>query len=67
MLWADTKLSTEPLADSDQMSFWTPLHQAVFNRAPIEVVRRLIEAGAFRKHLSSSIELDSAADVQQSQ
>ncbi|EXJ65398.1 hypothetical protein A1O7_01739 [Cladophialophora yegresii CBS 114405] len=38
------------LEESDQMSFfWMPLHQAAYTRAPIEVVSRLIEAGASRK------------------
>ena len=59
-LWTDTEVLTESWAESDQMSFWTPLHQAVFNHAPVDVVRRLIDAGAFRKHIPSHVELDSS-------
>ncbi|KAJ2906357.1 uncharacterized protein MKZ38_002073 [Zalerion maritima] len=38
----------KPLSHSDQMSFWTPLHQAVYNNASVDVIRRLIEMGASR-------------------
>ena len=44
----------EPLEMADKMSYWTPLHQAVYNHmnnATIELVELLIKAGAFRKDL----------------
>lgn len=36
------------------MSFWTPLHQAVYNRASLEVVEKMLHAGAFRQYLNST-------------
>ncbi|KAI0859947.1 hypothetical protein F4860DRAFT_237810 [Xylaria cubensis] len=38
----------KPHAESNVMSFWTPLHQAVYMSAPVTVVQRLINLGAFR-------------------
>ncbi|MCJ1366037.1 hypothetical protein MMC16_005162 [Acarospora aff. strigata] len=41
----------KPLEMADKMSYWTPLHQAVYNHmnnATIELVELLIKAGAFR-------------------
>ncbi|KAI1750409.1 hypothetical protein F4782DRAFT_250534 [Xylaria castorea] len=38
----------KPHAKSNAMSFWTPLHQAVYMSAPVTVVQRLINLGAFR-------------------
>ncbi|KAI0466080.1 hypothetical protein F4859DRAFT_337086 [Xylaria cf. heliscus] len=38
----------KPHAESNLMSFWTPLHQAVYMSAPITVVQRLINLGASR-------------------
>ncbi|KAI0873246.1 hypothetical protein GGS24DRAFT_517778 [Hypoxylon argillaceum] len=38
----------KPYAKGDAMSFWTPLHQAVYMSAPLIVVQRLIDLGAFR-------------------
>lgn len=46
----------EPLELANEMSYWTPLHQAVYNHiddhATLELVKKLIKAGAFRKHHS---------------
>ena len=41
-------LSKEPIQHAHQMSMWTVLHQAAYNRAPVEVVKKLIELGASR-------------------
>ncbi|KAI1177870.1 hypothetical protein F4777DRAFT_167691 [Nemania sp. FL0916] len=38
----------KPYAQADIMSFWTPLHQAVYMGAPVSVVERLINMGASR-------------------
>jgi hypothetical protein len=49
---ANTSVTLEPLKGSMEMSFWTPLHQAVYNRAPLEVVQDLIDHGASRESLT---------------
>ncbi|KAI3320736.1 hypothetical protein HD806DRAFT_506039 [Xylariaceae sp. AK1471] len=38
----------KPHVEGNVMSFWTPLHQAVYMSAPVTVVQRLINLGAFR-------------------
>lgn len=38
----------EPRHRLERQSLWTPLHQAVFNNAPLDILRWLIENGAFR-------------------
>lgn len=32
----------------DELSLWTPLHQAAYMRAPVTVISQLLEHGAFR-------------------
>lgn len=44
---------TEPIEKANQMSHWTPLHQAVYNidtNETLRIVENLLKAGAFHKH-----------------
>ncbi|KHE82483.1 hypothetical protein GE21DRAFT_10016 [Neurospora crassa] len=38
-------------AQYHHLSMWTPLHQAVYHHAPVHVVERLLEYGAFRAEM----------------
>jgi hypothetical protein len=50
---ADSFMHTEPLKLADKISYWTPLHQAVYNHTDnkdtIGLIEQMISAGAFRK------------------
>lgn len=42
----------ETREQANNMSFWAPLHQAAYWRAPVDVVRKLIDLGASRALLT---------------
>jgi hypothetical protein len=48
-LLTDFLRCSEPTSEHERLSFWTPLHQAVYHHAPVEVVQRLLDLGAFSK------------------
>ncbi|KAF2848222.1 HET-domain-containing protein [Plenodomus tracheiphilus IPT5] len=45
--WANVIRLRSP-HQADELSFWTPLHQAAYLRAPINVIKMLISKGALR-------------------
>jgi hypothetical protein len=48
------RICIEPLENANEMSYWTPLHQAVYNHVDVDttlkLIGELIKAGAFSKH-----------------
>lgn len=45
-------MGAEPREELQRQTFWTPLHQAVFNNASLDVIQWLLDHGACRMRQS---------------